>query len=334
MNGDKAAENGEHALFSGMDTVTAQEALQLLFPNLSLLSELDRMSIRAGNRIKGMLAGKRRSSTLGGSQEFADYRPYSPGDDVRRIDWNVYGRTGKAFLRQYWDEQELQVSLYIDASRSMDFGEDSVNKLQYALRLAACLGYVALSGDDRISIRLFRDRIINELQPLHGRASSPKLFQFLAEAMRQLEVDNKAVAAAVDFSNLAVPFSTRAALPRRSGSAWVLTDGMFESGVEETIVSLIAARQRVVLLHVLSEDELHPGLSGELKLIDSELGTGKEVAVGHKILKEYGETVAAFQSELKRICAERGAVYVFVNTSISLEETIRHTLLSSQVLNS
>jgi len=100
-----------------------QEALKLLFPNLSFLTELERMRIRAGHRIKGMLAGKRRSSSLGGSQEFADYRPYSSGDDIRRIDWNVYGRTGKAFIRQYWDEQELQLNLYIDVSQSMAFGQ-------------------------------------------------------------------------------------------------------------------------------------------------------------------------------------------------------------------
>lgn len=334
MSGSKANENGKHESTSTISSLTPQEALHLLFPNLSLLSELDRMSIRAGNRIKGMLAGKRRSSTIGGSQEFADYRPYSPGDDVRRIDWNVYGRTGKAFMRQYWDEQELQVSLYVDASRSMAFGEGSMNKQQYALRLAACLGYVALGGDDRLSVRLFRERIIKELQPLHGRVSSPKLFQFLADAMKQLEAENTTYAAEEDFTSLATPFSTRSALPRRSGSAWVLTDGMFERGIEETVVSLIAAGQRVVLVHLLSREELDPDLSGELKLIDSELGTAKEVAVGHKLLKEYREAVAAFQSELKRICAERGAVYVFVDTSVPLEVTIRHTLLSSQVLNS
>jgi uncharacterized protein (DUF58 family) len=331
MSESNESANTNHAAYYPSAGLSAQQALKLLFPNLSLLSELERMSIHSGNRIKGMLAGKRRSSSLGGSQEFADYRPYTPGDDIRRIDWNVYGRTGKAFMRQYWDEQELQVSLYIDVSESMAFGNSGSNKLQYALRLAACLGYIALCGDDRISVRLFRDRIIKELQPLHGRVSSPKLFQFLSGAMQQLEseIDADPVAMA-NFENMATPFQTAGALPRRSGSAWVLTDAMFEQGVEETLVSLIAAGQQVVLVHILSPDELNPDLSGELKLIDSELGTGKEVAIGHKLLQQYRGAVASFQSELKRICAERGASYVFVNTGIPLEETVRRTLFSSR----
>lgn len=315
------------------NTLSAQQALHLLFPNLALLSELERLNISAGNRIKGTLAGKRRSSSLGGSQEFADYRPYSPGDDIRRIDWNAYGRTGRAYMRQYWDEQELHVNLYVDVSRSMAFGEKSENKLQYALRLAACVGYLAISGDDRVSIRLFREQIIKELPPLHGRSSSPKLFQFLGGAMRQLAENMPPVPnASAESLSMAAPFSSAAALPKRPGAAWVFTDALFERGIEEAIVSLLAAGQQVVLVQLLSPDELNPVLSGELKLIDSELGTGKEVAVGHKLLKQYREAVAGYQGELKRICAERGAAYVFVNTAIPLEETVRHTFLSSQLI--
>jgi len=335
MSESNESANSVQEAYSPSAQLTSQQALKLLFPNLSLLSELERMSIRAGNRIKGMLAGKRRSSSLGGSQEFADYRPYTAGDDIRRIDWNVYGRTGKAFMRQYWDEQELQVSLYIDVSQSMAFGNSNANKLQYAFRLAACLGHIALSGDDRLSVRLFRERILNELQPLHGRASSPKLFQFLASAMVQLESEIDAESAPMtSFENMTAPFKAAAALPRRSGSAWILTDAMFEHGIEETLVSFIAARQQVVLVHLLSPDELNPDLSGELKLIDSELGTGKEVAIGQKLLQDYRGAVASYQNELKRICADRGASYIFVNTGVPIEETVRHTLLSSHVLNS
>lgn len=335
MSVSKESANSLQNAYSPSAGLSNQEALKLLFPNLSFLTELERMRIRAGNRIKGLLAGKRRSSSLGGSQEFADYRPYSSGDDIRRIDWNVYGRTGKAFIRQYWDEQELQVSLYIDVSQSMAFGHSDTNKLQYALRLAACLGHIALCGDDRISVRLFRDTIIKELQPLHGRVSSSKLFHFLADAMQQLERDSdSSSSAATKFVNMAAPFQTAAALPRRSGSAWVLTDAMFEQGIEETLISLTAAGQQVVLVHLLSPEELSPDLSGELKLIDSELGTGKEVAIGQKLLQEYRSAVASFQNELKSICAARGASYIFVNTGVSLEETVRHTFLSSHVLNS
>ncbi|NIK75482.1 uncharacterized protein (DUF58 family) [Paenibacillus castaneae] len=322
------------------NTLSAEDSLKLLFPDVSLLSQLERMRIAAGTRIKGMLAGKRRSSSLGGSQEFADYRPYAPGDDIRRLDWNVYGRTGRAYMRQYWDEQELHVSMYVDVSRSMNFGGGRNNKLHYAVRFAACVGYAALSGDDRVSIKLFAEQIQKELPPLHGRVSSTKLFQFLAEAMSRTEQSeprkgNMEAAwgmSALD-SSMAAPFKVAGALPRRSGAAWIFTDAMFEHGVEETIISLLAAGQRVVLVHLLSPDELSPELNGELKLIDSELGTGKEVAIGHKILTDYRQAVGNYRNELQRICAERGVVYIFVNTETPLEQTVNHTLLSAQVLN-
>lgn len=322
------------------NTLTAEDSLKLLFPDISLLSQLERMRIAAGTRIKGMLAGKRRSSSLGGSQEFADYRPYAPGDDIRRLDWNVYGRTGRAYMRQYWDEQELHVSMYVDVSRSMNFGGGRNNKLHYAVRLSACVGYAALSGDDRVSIKLFAEQIQKELPPQHGRVSSTKLFQFLAEAMSRTEQSEPregdmeaAWGRSVLDSSMAAPFKAAGALPRRSGAAWIFTDAMFEHGVEETIVSLLAAGQRVVLVHLLSPDELSPELNGELKLIDSELGTGKEVAIGHKILADYRKAVGNYRNELQRICAERGVVYIFVNTETPLEQTVNHTLLSAQVLN-
>jgi uncharacterized protein (DUF58 family) len=101
----------------------------------SLMLRLDSLSLAAKNRIRGTMQGKRRSRQLGSSQEFADYRIYTPGDDTRQFDWNVFGRTGKPFIKQFMDEQELQVNVYIDCSKSMDFGEGTANKFLYARQL-------------------------------------------------------------------------------------------------------------------------------------------------------------------------------------------------------
>ncbi|GIQ62502.1 hypothetical protein PACILC2_10700 [Paenibacillus cisolokensis] len=155
-----------------------ETGLERLFPDMSVLYRLERMSLPAKGRFRGTMQGKRRSRALGSSLEFADYRPYAPGDDIRRIDWNVYGRTGRAFVRQYWDEQELSVCLYIDVSTSMRFGEESGRKLDYALRLAACVGYAALAGDDRAAVRLFADGIVRELPMCRGRGAAHRLFRF------------------------------------------------------------------------------------------------------------------------------------------------------------
>ncbi|MFX3635542.1 MAG: DUF58 domain-containing protein [Candidatus Pristimantibacillus sp.] len=320
-----------------------KEALALLFPDLSLLARLENLSVKAGSRIKGTMAGKRRSSSLGGSQEFADYRPYAPGDDIRRLDWNVYGRTGRAYMRQYWDEQELNISLYVDISRSMSFGDEESNKRRYALRLAACIGYAALSGEDRATIKLFGGgQQMQELQPLRGRGASPQLFRFLAEAMLSDNEDSRRdrMGGVQDVNegraaiSMADAFQSERGRPRRAGTTWLITDAMYEQGIEETLLTLIASGQQVVFLHLLSPEEVDPSLAGERKLIDSELGTGKEVALGHQILSNYKKAVRDYQSELQQLCGEIGVIYLFVNTGNSLADTVQQTLLREGVLQS
>lgn len=321
--------------------IDSREAMRMLFPDLALLARLESISLSAGSRIKGTLAGKRRSSSLGGSQEFADYRPYAPGDDIRRLDWNVYGRTGRAYIRQYWDEQELNVSLYIDVSRSMSFGEEQGNKLRYSLQLAACIGYAALSGDDRIAVKLFgEERGGKELLPLRGRAAAPQLFQFLAAAMQHYaHADNIQEANAFlkeggAMTSIAEALEWDRGRPRRAGTTWLITDAMYEQGLEETLLTLLAAGQQVVFIHVLSTEEYNPSMTGELKLIDSELGSGKEVALSYSVLAKYRETVQAFQEELKKLCGERGITYIFVDTSAPIADTVLNTLLQANVLRS
>ncbi len=154
-----------------------------------LLLRLEQMSLAAKRRTRGTMQGKRRSKQLGASLEFADYRMYAPGDDIRRFDWGAYARTGKPFIKQFMDEQELQVNLYIDVTRSMGFPleEAAGNKLMYARQLAACIGYMALSGYDRVSARLFSDRIVRELPMLRGKGSVHRLFRFCRRRKRNRE---------------------------------------------------------------------------------------------------------------------------------------------------
>lgn len=313
--------------------LAADAALKLLFPDLSVLAFAERLRLSAGNRIRGTMAGKRRSASLGGSQEFADYRPYAPGDDTRRIDWNVYGRTGRAYVRQYWDEQELHAHLFMDVSLSMSFtGGAASSKLQYALRLAALVGYAALAGDDRVTVRTFDDRNMGrELPVLRGRPAFSKLYRFLAQLFAE---DNRStgdeasrtVPSSAAPSDLSIPFGMPGALPRRAGAAWLFTDAMFETGVRETLLTLSAAGQQVVFVHLLSPEEINPNLSGELKLVDSELGTGKEVAISEGLLREYRASVAAYKEELQAKCAELGAAYVFVDTGRTMTEALQALL--------
>ncbi|MNP07250.1 hypothetical protein D3C76_992680 [compost metagenome] len=291
----------------------------------SLLPQLERLSIISNRRVRGMTQGKRRSGRLGASLEFADYREYAPGDDIRRFDWGVYSRTGRPFIRQYWDEQELSVSLYVDVSASMDFGEDEQNKLLYAKQLAASVGYMALASHDRMQAYLCTDEVKKYLPSIRGKASASRLFSFFeGDVSRDAEQEgNKHV------GNLATALRKPEAIPRRPGMTWIFSDFWQEDGFRELAdaISLIQATgQDIVLVHVISAEELNPAFSGDLRLIDSELGTGKEVALTGKILESYKQVLRQYILEISSFCSERGIRYVQAPTNLPLDRGIFDTL--------
>lgn len=274
----------------------------------ALLQRLERMSIAAKSRIRGTVQGKRRSSELGSSLDFADYRLYSPGDDIRQLDWNAYGRTGKPFIKLFMDEQELPINLWLDASASMDFGQSSgatsLTKWTFARQLAAGVGYIALSRYDRVSAVVYTDRVLHQLRQLRGKGSSLRLFDFLAASIPGGAGD------------IASVFANPAVLPGRPGMTWLFSDFLYEHGVQEALTYLQAAKQEVVVVQVLSPEETDPQLSGELRLIDSESGDGKEVAISGRVLQSYREEVRHYTESLKRYCFERGIAYVLAKTDI------------------
>ncbi|MGF9710692.1 DUF58 domain-containing protein [Paenibacillus naphthalenovorans] len=281
-----------------------------------LLLRLEQMSLAAKRLTRGTMQGKRRSKQLGASLEFADYRMYAPGDDIRRFDWCAYARTGKPFIKQFMDEQELQVNLYIDVTRSMGFPleEAAGNKLMYARQLAACIGYMALSGYDRVSARLFSDRIVRELPMLRGKGSVHRLFRFLSEAEAESGGD------------IADAVMKPGAIPRQPGMTWIFSDFLYESGIEEALNYLLAARQEVVVVQVLSEEEVRPALTGDLRLIDSESGTGKEVAVTARVIEAYQAAIRQYTHGLKQFCHERGMTYVLATTDVPVADAVLRSL--------
>ncbi|MFD3261567.1 DUF58 domain-containing protein [Paenibacillus lentus] len=300
----------------------------------SLLPRLERLSIASKRRVRGTMQGKRRSGRFGSSLEFADYREYAPGDDIRRFDWGVYSRTGRPFVRQYWDEQELQVSLYVDVSASMDFEGNEAsgrteerlpawNKLNYAKQLAASVGYMALASYDRVQATLFSSELEGQLPPVRGKASAARLFSFLQSAEPS------------GLGNLAQALRRPQALPKQPGMAWIFSDFWLDGGMDdltETLSYLLAAGQEIVLVHILSPEEISPALSGDLRLVDSELGTGKEIALTGKVLDAYRRSLQAYQAEIARFCSERAIYYVQTTTDLPLETGIFETLRGAGVL--
>jgi uncharacterized protein (DUF58 family) len=291
---------------------TADRELQPLLDPI-LLHRLDRLTIASKARVRGSRQGRRQSKRQGASQEFADYRLYVPGDDIRRLDWNAFARTGKPFLKLYLDEQELLVHLFVDASASMAFTASSgphPDKFRYARQLAACIGLCALGGGDRVRAACFAKGISETTPFLHGKGSSPRMLHEL-NAMK-----------ARTSGSLTTTFLQPGVLPRQAGTTWLFSDLWYENGLPEALDALIAARQEVVVVHILERTELEPELEGDLRLIDAETGDAKEVAVSPAVRQAYRKTAAAYVESIKRMCFDRGIAYRQATTDVPVENAI------------
>ncbi|NEW05237.1 DUF58 domain-containing protein [Paenibacillus sp. SYP-B3998] len=289
------------------------KSIHLLEP--VFMQRLDQMSIASKSRIRGTMQGKRRSSEYGSSLDFADYRLYSQGDDTRQLDWHAYGRTGKPFVKLFKDEQELQVNLWLDASQSMNFGKIEGatplrSKWEYARQLAAAIGYISLCRYDQVSASAFTTHITKKLKQLRGKASSQRLFEFLEGCQAEGVGDVGAV------------FCNSSFLPRQSGMTWLFSDFLYDQGVEEALAYLLAAKQEVVAVQILAPDELVPKLAGELRLIDSESGAAKEVAISSSVLEAYQIEIQKYTSTLRTFCYERGITYVLAITNVPVEDVL------------
>lgn len=289
----------------------------------AFLRRLERLAILSRRAMAGQMQGERRSPKRGQSVEFADFRPYTPGDDVRRIDWNAYARLERFFLKLFVEEEDLTVHLLLDASRSMDWGQP--NKLRYALRAAGALGYVALAGLDRATATVLagtgngpgRERE-HYFPPHRGKQQAHALFEFLSGVE---------AAGAADLGRALTRYAARSTQP---GPLILLSD-LFEAGGHAPgpapawtagLHALAARGYEVTLLHILSPDEVEPPLEGDLKLIDSETGAGVEVTADAGLLERYRRDLAAWQEKLGRFCGARGMHYVPLETTLPIEELL------------
>jgi uncharacterized protein (DUF58 family) len=271
------------------------------------LRKLEQLSIVSKRAFSGQLKGEKRSTKRGTSIEFADYRDYSHGDDLRRVDWNTFARLDRLFLKLFVEEEDLHVYLLLDASRSMDFGTPT--KLDYARRVAAALGYVGLSSYDRVGAAVFGERLRSRLAPVRGRAQSFALFDFLQKAQPEGQTS---------FARSMREYALRT---RRPGVAVVISD-FFNSDYEEGLKSLLSRRFQITLVHVMDDTELHPDLLGDLKLVDSETGEEREISISPSLLREYQAAVDRFCGGLQSFCRRYGLDYIRTTTSTPFEDLI------------
>ncbi len=292
---------------------------QPLFDEAFLL-KLERLAITTRRAMAGTQQGERRSSRRGQSVEFADFRPYSPGDDLRRIDWNAYARLERFFLKLFVEEEDLTVHLLIDNSRSMDWGEP--NKLRYALRAAGALGYVALSGLDRVTVTALangRNGPGSYFPPHRGKKQAAALFAFLQGL------------GAGDPAPLGPRLRRYAAQTLQPGPLLLISD-LLDDGWADGLRAVAQRGFEVSVLHLLAPDEVRPELAGDLRLVDVENGADIEITADYDLLQRYRDGLTAWREELRRFCGARGMHYVPVETSLPFDELLFALLRTRGVL--
>ena len=284
-------------------TTRRRQLTELL--DAQFLARLDALDILSRKILQSKMQGERRSKRRGQSVEFADHRPYVAGDDVRFIDWNIYGRLGQLFVKLFLEEQDLTVNILMDVSASASLGEPT--KELFMKRLTAALGYVSLVNNNRVNMSAFADGITGELSRMRGRNFLPQMAEFLLTRK--------------DEGPTSFDKSCRQAVSGRIGSGVmiVLSDFLFKEGYESGLRRLISDRFDLYVIQVLSPQETDPELAGELKLVDVEDGDIAEITVSAALMKYYKRNLSAYCNELKQFCARRGAAYMLAGTADKVE---------------
>ena len=290
---------------------TTTQSDKLLSPDF--MHQLDRLDVMSRKMLRGRMQGERRSKKRGQSVEFADYRNYVVGDDLRRIDWNLYARLDKLFLRLFLEEEDLSVSLALDTTASMDYGDP--RKLLYGKRLCAALGYIGLTHYNRVSMFTFTDTVEGQITGLRGRRPLPRMLQFLDQSHSVEGVGGNLEAVC-----------KRIALLNRQPGVVVLVSDFFDKGELSAALRYLAAeRFDTYVIQVLSPQEVDPTrgeLIGDLRMVDLEDGDVAEVSITPALLKRYKATLQAYCNEVRDQCLKRGIAHMITETSVPFETVV------------
>ncbi|CAN5270580.1 DUF58 domain-containing protein [soil metagenome] len=274
----------------------------------SFLRQLERLQLITRTAVHGGMKGIRRSVKRGQSVEFTDYRDYALGDDLRALDWNVYARLERLFIKLFIEEEDVTVHILLDASASMATG--SPDKLLFGKRAAAALAYVGLASYDRVSLAVLQGRVARRFPAVRGTG---RIFQVLA--------DLSGIGASTGATDLAAAARHYAAQLTQRGPLILISD-LFDPNAERVVSELAGTRCEVALLHTLSPDELDPPLEGDLRVVDSETGDGVDITADLYTLDAYRQRLAEWQARLEQVSTKRRVSYVPTPTTLPLTELV------------
>jgi uncharacterized protein (DUF58 family) len=301
----------------------------LISPDLA--ARLAQVDVASRRVFSGKLKGERRSKRRGESVEFADHRPYVVGDDLRHIDWNIFGRLDRLFLKLFLEEEDLSLHIALDCSASVDTGEP--NKFVFMQKLAASLGYVGLVNLNRVAVSAIGDRAPREGEPDTDDQGRPLPPQGLVSSLRDLRGRRRLTDLAAYLTAIQPAGNTRftdackrIALTRRGRGVMVLlSDFLIKEGYEDGLRLLNGRGYDLFVIQVLSPQEMEPdkyGIGGDLRLKDVEDADAAEVTITAPLLKRYKQVLNAYITRLHDFCAQRDIVHVTVKSDTPVDTLV------------
>ena len=292
--------------------------------NDQFFSRLEALSLNLRSNLSGYFGGKHFVSTYGQTVEFADYREYQLGDDIRRIDWNLYSRFEKYFLKLFTDERQMQVQIFLDCSASM--GKDNEAKSSYAIATAAALGFLAVQDMDRLSFHFMRE---NKSENPFGSLVGKNAFFRAMGTMENLQFDGD-----VDMEACIKSCPTTGS---NNGLTVIISDFLTESDWKRAVEYLRYKRRQVLLVQILTPDEVDPSYDGRVNLIDVEsvdLADVKnmKMKITRSMLKAYEEAMRDFKQDIKDFCSKRDADFISLRTDEPIERVLFSELLKVGIM--
>ncbi len=291
----------------------------------AFFGRLEALSLNLKSSLLGYFGGKHLVNKYGQTVEFADYREYQLGDDIRRIDWNLFSRFEKHFLKLFTDERQMKIQIFLDASASM--GKDNPTKASYTVAVAAAMGYLAIHNMDKVSFNIMRgNKSENNYGTLIGKTS---FFRVINE-LKTLEFEDE-----TDIEKCVTSCSDTSV---GNGLAIIISDFFTESNWKKAVDYLLYKRRQVLLLQVNTPEELDPTYDGRVNLIDSEAIDASDpknlkIKVTNAMQKAYEEAIAEFKQDIKDFCSKRDVEYVSFSTDTPIEKALFRELLKVGIVS-
>ncbi len=278
--------------------------------------KLNTLKLSINMRLNKGMSGGRKSSAKGTSVEFSDFREYVLGDDVRRIDWNAYGRMDKLYIKQFMEEKEGVFNIFVDTSKSMEYGE--IKKSYRALQLAGALSYIILNNLDRVYVTQVKDSGLTVGKGVTGRSSYKKV-------MRELE--------SIRFdgeTTLSKAIKSRDITKR--GVSIIISDFLDPNGVEDAIKYLLYKKQEIILIQVLAREEIDIDVEGTVNLQDMETGEEMKITVTKQVIDSYNKELQGLNNRLNMLSRKYNMIYLSTVSDESFDKVLFEGFKNTGVL--